>query len=545
MPTIHQQLKTIGTPECREFANDIFLQHKPISFYLKSAYVRDARRIGHTKANANLRQVHKRLKVRLVGVSGIFKYVSVTVSDEDIDTLSLHQSSHFDRLFKSSAKKYDLRTALQSIQPVCDLIAENVSQDLRKARLAFDYEKSLSIVARLSDQQWWRKQLKTKFMRIIEQVLRELRFVSIYKKNPYVSKSTLTRLRQQRHKNKKLIDSMECVRDDGLTIPLFECVSASVSNPSNRRTEVMTRLSGTEQAALGLGYTGLFLTITCPSRFHATTRRGHRNPKYDGSTPRDANDYLNKVWQKIRATWAKKEIQTFGFRIAEPHHDGTPHWHLLMYVDSDQKDTLVSEFKKFALKDSPEEPGAQKYRVEFVEVDLSKGSATGYVAKYISKNIDGHSVEDDFEGNCTANEGAERVRAWASCWSIRQFQFIGSVSVTVWRELRRRIEGNQYDQEDIRAIRESANRGDWCQFMHLMGGATVRRCEAVLRIDYEPRGQNRYGEQVKKLLGLVIQAVSASLEIYIKEKGSDRIVTRTHEWKIQTRTLAVAAAPPH
>lgn len=58
-------------------------------------------------------------------------------------------------------------------------------------------------------------------------------------------------------------------------------------------------------------------------------------------------------------------------------------------------------------------------------MDLALSSATGYVVKYISKNIDGYALdgESDHESGRQLKETAKHATAWASCWGIRQFQF--------------------------------------------------------------------------------------------------------------------------
>jgi hypothetical protein len=119
------------------------------------------------------------------------------------------------------------------------------------------------------------------------------------------------------------------------------------------------------------------------------------NKRYDGTLPGQAQKYLTKVWSRIRAKLARQGIQPYGFRIAEPNHDGTPHWHLLVFVAPEHLADLQATIWKYALQDSPDKPGALKHRVDFKLIDAGKGTAAGYIAKYVAKNIDGYKLDSD------------------------------------------------------------------------------------------------------------------------------------------------------
>jgi hypothetical protein len=266
-------------------------------------------------------------------------------------------------------------------------------------------------------------------------------------------------------------------------------------------------------------HTGLFLTLTCPSRFHARfAASGMRNPKYDGSTPLDAQQYLNQVWARTRAALDRQSMKPYGLRVVEAHHDGTPHWHLLLFIPKHQAKELISIFRGYALAEDGMEPGAQKRRFEVVPIDKSKGSAAGYIAKYISKNLDAHGVDADLNG-FEAKDSAERVNAWATTWGIRQFQQFGGAPVTVWRELRRIKE--LPDEHPMFDAWHAADNGQWDLFVTAMGGTHAKRDEHPITLhrvwNDKPNGYNEpIGYQV---IGLLC--------------GDEAVTTRLHTWTIE------------
>ena len=88
-----------------------------------------------------------------------------------------------------------------------------------------------------------------------------------------------------------------------------------------------------------------------------TARPSFRTRLRPAGNTRPAQQYLAKIWSCIRSNLKRQSIAIYGFRIAEPQHDGTPHWHLLLFSAPESIQDLKDIVSKHALKDSPEEAG--------------------------------------------------------------------------------------------------------------------------------------------------------------------------------------------
>ncbi|WP_158972629.1 replication endonuclease [Paraglaciecola sp. L3A3] len=379
------------------------------------------------------------------------------------------------------------------------------------------------VIKRTQDKYWWLRKLRKVLVRKKEEALIRLGQVNS-KKGKYCSDLNVKHRKAQKERQLKAMEELFITNEDKESFSLREIYEKNVSNPINRRHELMTRLAGCEELAKSLDCDGVFVTLTCPSKYHNTyARSGDRNPNWQGLTPYDGQQYLNTVWQRIRAELARQNINIFGFRIAEPQHDGTPHWHMIIFIHSEQKSEFKDVINHYALQEDGDEEGAKENRVDFVDIDPSKGSATGYVAKYISKNIDGGNLDSDIDGG-NAPEAANRVEAWASCWGVRQFQQIGGVSVTVWRELRKAQKIEKID-DDLVDIHSAADSGNWAKFTELMGGVFCKRNSQAIRPFYDI--------EMNKETGLIKTSWFDGLFTFklkgIKYKGNE-IITRIHTW---------------
>ncbi|WP_052370539.1 replication endonuclease [Chromobacterium haemolyticum] len=389
-----------------------------------------------------------------------------------------------------------------------------------------------SIFKRLIDEGFWRKVFRRGVARKVEAEAIRTGLVN-QRTGLYVSDDTLTRFRSQRCRNRSLLESLVAFNELGDEFTLAELADLSVSNPDVRRAELMTRIVGFEAIARSLGHAALFLTITCPSRFHAFRKldkgRVIKNPKYNGSTPRQAQQYLSRVYSYIRSKLHRREISPYGFRIAEPHHDGCPHWHLLLFIPANQADELAAIFREYATREDREElAGNVEARFKCIEIDWARGSAAGYVAKYVCKNVDGKKSDGEpvgvnFDGMDTVT-AAERVQGWAWCWRNRQFQQVGVAPVTLWRELRRIATNDdiEIDSEVIRRAAEAADAGDWAGFVRVLGGTGLKLGDLPIRLSRETGRTNRYGEDI----GVRILGVADCEDGVL-------IKSRLHDWTVE------------
>lgn len=386
---------------------------------------------------------------------------------------------------------------------------------------------------RLLNEHWWRRNLRRVTARNVEAAAINIGLVSRVA-GLYVSDESVLRRRQQKQRNSRILSMLEAFNDNGDTFTLQDLSDLSVSNPKIKRMELMTRIAGFDAVAQTLGHAAEFYTLTAPSKYHARHHiTGHEQKNYNGATPNETQHYLVTIWARIRAKLHRDGIRIYGFRVCEPHHDGTPHWHMLFFVEPANVPALRAIIKHYAMAEDGQEAGASKHRFTYTAIDRKKGSAVGYIAKYIAKNIDGFNVGDDYEAKAAnAADTSERVDTWAATWGIRQFQQIGGQSVTLWRELRR-AEVDRIENETLKAIASAADVGAWDNYTLLNGGVfgDVKRAaitmQGAIDTDTGEIRLNQYEElAAPKIVGF--------------DYAGEQIATRQRVWVFKRKAPAVA-----
>jgi len=465
--------------------------------------------------NMYLKEGRQKANLYLLRISEYLTFTTVNLASSD------------DSIKQYAKKKVSICFSLRLLTADDVALYESLCHITKKAGLSPPIVKgniSLSgAIKRLLDEQWWSRKARTYHARQFEIGLISAGLVH-KKAAKYVSDQTLKRRQEQKARTKRILDSLMATNDDdGSEFSLSELMEHSQANPKNRRNELMVRIAGCDQIAQDINHDGLFITITCPSRMHPVyAKSGDFNPLFDGSTPNQAQKYLSSVWQRIRAKLKRDQIHIYGIRVAEPQHDGTPHWHLLVFSDKKNIATIKSVCSCYALADSPNEKGAQEHRVQYEMIDRTKGSAVGYIAKYISKNIDGAHIDKDLDGN-DAKSSALRVEAWASTFGIRQFQMFGCPPVTIWRELRR-LDGAP--EGILQQAYDAADSGNWALFIDVLGGIEQEKKNLPVRLysiwsDEEGKFGDPMGESILGVTDGINEVISRDQNWTISRKGNN------------------------
>ncbi|MEZ8730974.1 replication endonuclease [Vibrio splendidus] len=475
---------------------------------------------------------------------------SAAMPDDDIRQLAENKSKQFGR---AVACIPDVETQFETCVGLLASLGLGFREEVIKK--AESNNELHSLVARAIDNNWLVRQLRRKCAYEVEQVARDLALVERHKQI-YCSDFSVRRHRDRMKSNEIALEKTVAFdeNDPQTFFTLSELSAKSVSNPELRRNEMFARLNGFENIAKKSDHDAVFYTVTTPSRFHAVSG-GVTNPNWEKAGRPDArqsHDHLIGVWSSLRKILDKNDIKIYGMRIVEPHQDGTAHHHMLLFMEKEHRAFVTSEFNRLALADTPNESGAKKYRFKSELIDFSKGSAVGYVAKYVSKNVDGKHIDKDRSSNLDGIAAAERVVTWARVNRIRQFQFIGGASVTVWRELRRlREELNEEDamfsdlnNEEhltLENVRRAADAGDWEAFCYAMGGVFVKRKDQTVKAAYEVTNTiekliesggeystTRYGDAAQaRISGLMFRDVL--------------VVTRFKSWKVENIDKFIAS----
>lgn len=265
-------------------------------------------------------------------------------------------------------------------------------------------------------------------------------------------------------------ESIELHRD-GQSFKLSDAMSKA---GARRAAEIYAMTKGLEKYAERAGKTWAFFTLTAPPNMHPNPGMGKNT--WDGTTPDEAHAWIKDARERAEARCRKAEIVISGARVVEPHKDGCPHEHLMVFADPAEMSVIEAEFRK-----QPE--WESEAGMKFVLSD-GRATAASYLFKYVLKTISSVEVLSGERGS---------VDAWRSTWGIRAFSFFGMPPLSLWRNLRAL---DECPSEPLLAgLWRAAKRGDGMAFIGLAGGLNIKTKERPV----VSRKESRVEEEEKQL----------------------------------------------
>ncbi|MFD2017787.1 replication endonuclease [Vibrio olivae] len=233
---------------------------------------------------------------------------SAAMSDDEIVQFAAAKA----RQFKIEISK--LTTEQEQFYKACECLdsigLEFSEQTIKQKAWAGEL---FSLVNRVCDEIYLRRQLRRKYAYEVEQVARDLALVQRHKQ-VYCSDFSVMRQSERATANRSALENTVAFDASDLDnwFTIAELSDKSISNPELRRGEMFVRLRGFEEIAQENGHAAVFLTSTCPSRFHPISN-GRVNSKWVQAGRPDARQghaHLIGVWQALGKFMANQKNQS-------------------------------------------------------------------------------------------------------------------------------------------------------------------------------------------------------------------------------------------
>lgn len=235
------------------------------------------------------------------------------------------------------------------------------------------------------------------------------------------------------------------------------------STPQKRFAQMYTFIKGIEKYSQKKGMNAAMLTLTAPREYHPNPTKGINSWEKSGyATMKEAQDKLKERWHLLDMRFKSGNMERYGARFVEPHSDGCPHWHVLLFYSNKDKQRIQDDIcALWTIKEITEKSIAANWK----DINRSVGSAVNYATKYISKNCNLVIDEKDTEETKAFNA----IAANMDINNFRSHQFFGITKCkTLWDMYRKQRNNDTISDELEIKRRDAACKGDFCEFLELI-----------------------------------------------------------------------------
>ena len=192
-----------------------------------------------------------------------------------------------------------------------------------------------------------------------------------------------------------------------------------------------------------------FITITVPSKYHLKSKVKNLNSNLN---PEEINQIIGERWKAICKKMSDKKIERLVCKVVEPHEDGTPHWHILIWHHEKNKNLIWRLFEqKFS-------DFIQERDSNLVWQNLGVDELKNQIKKmyYLLKTIE-------------PSENNQHIIDYRKIWKIRSPEFSGILGVTgIWQECRKTNPSIDFDGPWMKKLQELAKSNNFCEFLTII-----------------------------------------------------------------------------
>lgn len=342
----------------------------------------------------------------------------------------------------------------------------------------------------------------------------------------YVSDWTLARWRHRQEQGREFLKQQQIVdRASGEVI----CTAAEAADSGQRfrRATMIALVHGLREIARRDGLVPVAITLTLPSEFHPAPALGRGS--YDPAiTPAAMFTELQARWHRVVAILRKRLVRVVGIWLPEPHEDGTPHRHAILWCAPEGLDDLREAV-------SMHFPGRRATDIRVLD-ERSSAQVQTYVLTYALKMTAEAptTTAEAPDGEEHLGAAFDRFRAWKSVFGgARSWGFIGLRPGTVgrWRDLfrlaQRAERGEEIECARTRAILRAIQRRQHGSALRLMGAL----CDTAEKRGRTPEIAGVYEERT------TAYGDTMRIRVGIRNNRSGR------EWRIKRAGIALVPTP--
>lgn len=272
---------------------------------------------------------------------------------------------------------------------------------------------------------------------------------------------------------------------------------------SDKANELHATCKQLQELAVEMNYSWLFITITCPSKFHL------RSDSYDRAyTAASSNDFLCAIWKNVFRKLSKKNIFPLGHWSKEPHEDAVLHKHALLYCSQEELPALKKWLTHFT-EQAFESENSVFIPKKSIHFKTGLCQATGIpdaknpssVCNYINKHI--LSCLNPPKAGTKEAKIEEKCETHAEIFRYRRYGFVGiKRSLTLWRHVKK-FSFKTLDNTIPTPLSELLKMAKLGKFGEFLRSPHIKNMSLIHNAESEKGSlrKNKYDEPVKKAVG--------------------------------------------